>query len=396
MPLSNATDSTGPPRPSRFRRWAGRLLLLVSSVGFSLVLAEGIVRLVRPQQLILLRPDVWVPHAGLGWVQAPEVDTRINTGEREVRFLTDEYGHRIGSQPMSQVTHRVLALGDSFLAAIQVEYEQTFAALAEQRLSAELGASTRVVNTAVGGWGPSQYRLRTRQELERQSYDLVVAFLYLGNDVTGRDIEFFAPRENSIRHRFHWPRRATRQAIVDGLLYPANDALERRSHLYVLFKNQAWFLLVRWGLSARSFPSLLLPEQADSERWATTSRVCADLQREAEARGIPVLFVLLPGISEIDPEVAQSTARAFGVDPERLDLDQPSRRMSSELEKLGLKVLDMTPALRAARAAGRRDLYGSVDAHFAPAGHQVVADALVPLLLDVLRSTSEEAPESSS
>lgn len=384
-----------PPRRGKALRWAGRLALLGASLGLSLVLAEGVVRLLRPQQLIRLRPDVWVPHDGLGWIQAPEIDTRINTGEREVRLLTDGEGHRVGLDPQPPAAYRVLALGDSFLAAIQVEYEQTLTALAEERLTRELQAPVRVVNAAVGGWGPSHYRLKAREQLARCRYDLVVVFLYLGNDVTGKDIETFAPRKATIRHRFHWPRRATWASVVDDLLYPINDVLERRSHLFVLAKNRAWHVLARLGLTARSFPSVLLREEASSDRWWVTSGVCGKLAEEAGRQGVPVLFVLLPGVCEIDREVAESTARAFGADPLELDIDQPSRRMSSELGRRGLAVLDATPALRAAHAAGREDLYGTVDPHFGLAGHEVVAAVLTPRVLEALtaRAGIERDPD---
>lgn len=161
-------------------------------------------------------------------MQAPNLDTRINTGEREVRLLTDAAGHRIGPDPRPEATYRVLALGDSYQAALQVEHEQTFTALLERRL--------------------------TR-----------------------------------------------------------------------------------------------------------------------------------------DRQIAEITARAAGYEPQEIDPDQPSRRMTRELESLGLTVVDTTPALRAAHAAGRRDLFGRVDVHLDVGGHRAVADTVVPHLLAALDRRVEEA-----
>ena len=72
----------------------------------------------------------------------------------------------------------MLALGDSFLEALQVEYEDTMTAYIERGLFAQLGAEVQVVNTGVSGWDPNQYLMQAREELANDTYDLVVVFLY--------------------------------------------------------------------------------------------------------------------------------------------------------------------------------------------------------------------------
>ncbi len=375
---------TGDGQPALTLRWRGKLALLAASTALSLLLAEGLVRLLVPQQPILLRPDVWQPDDGLGWVQGPNLDTRINTGERQVRLLTDGQGHRIGPGPRPQAAYRILALGDSYQAALQVEYEQTFTALAEQRLSRDLDAPVEVVNAGVAGWGPNHYLLKARRELARRRYDQVVVFFYLGNDIEKRRIEHFGPKRSTLRHSFRWPRKASRKELVESLLYPINDTLETRSHAFLLLRKRLWFVLMRLQLSARRFPQVLLREEAAAERWSLSADVCRRVVDASEDHDVPVTFVLLPGICEVDLEIARITARAVGLEPRQIDPDQPSRRMSRELESRGLAVLDATPAMRAAHAAGRRDLYGQVDIHLDLGGHQVVADFVTPHLARAL------------
>ncbi len=362
------------------RLWAGNLALLVASCALSLLVAEVLVRALEPQQPILLRSDIWLPHDGLGVVQAPDLDTRVNTGEREVRLLTDGDGHRIGTGPRPVPAVRILALGDSYLAALQVDYELTMTALTERRLSRSLGAEVEIVNAGVGGWGPSHYLLKARRELARRRFDRVVVFLYPGNDVQAKRVDHF-PARQAAGGAFRWPRRLSRPEIVYGLLYPFNNVLERRSHLFLLVKNRLWFLAMRLGLSARYLPPALLRANASSESWQVTGETCRMIADEARGHGVEVLFVLLPGICEVDREVAAITARAAGFETGEIDPDQPSRLMARELSRRGLPVLDTAPALRAAHAAGRMDLYGRVDIHFGAGGHHVVADLLTPLLL---------------
>lgn len=380
-------DEGAAVRPARrLRRWAGNLTLLMVSGSLALLGAEGAVRFFLPQQPILLRPDIWQPHDGLGWTQAPHLDTRLNTGEREVRLLTDDYGHRIGSASPPDPTFRILALGDSYQAALQVEVEDTFTALIEHGLTRQLDEPVEVVNAAVGGWGPSHYLIKARHELARRPYDAVVVFFYLGNDVEPKRIERFGPRQSTVRHAFRWPQSLARRELIASLLYPINDVLETRSHLFQLFKKRLWFVLMRLNLSARHFPSALLRAEGDSDRWQITADVCRSIAEEAETESIPILFVLLPGICEVDPDIAALTARAVGHSVDAIDPDQPSRRMAEELTERGLEVLDTTPLLRAAHNAGETDLYGEVDIHFSHRAHELVAESVTRHFVERLAS----------
>ena len=101
-----------------------RAFLMAASCGIALLLAELIVRLFLPQSLILPRPDVWYPVAGLGWNRAANLDTKVNFGGAgQVRLITDGEGNRIGANGKVQDPElRILALGDSFVEALQVEY----------------------------------------------------------------------------------------------------------------------------------------------------------------------------------------------------------------------------------------------------------------------------------
>jgi lysophospholipase L1-like esterase len=68
-----------------------------------------------------------------------------------------------------------------------------------------------------------------------------------------------------------------------------------------------------------------------------------------------------------------------------VDPGQPARLLAEGLRARGLDVFDASPALEAAVRAGEPDLYGRVDRHLGPAGHRVLARALVPVLAARLR-----------
>lgn len=380
---SSAAGSEGDPR----RRTGGRLrtlvalgLLVMASLGVGALLGEVLVRTFAPQQLTILRPDVWQPVDTLGWTHRPEIDTRINTGEREVRVRTDGMGFRIGSAGRVEGERTVLLLGDSFMAALQVEHEQSLAGLMESGLRERLGVPVAVRNTAVGAWDPPHYLLRMQSLAGREPADLVLVAVYVGNDVVDYAPTHFAPREPVSRYSFHVPRSLHLSELVEAVARPLDGWLRRHSHLHVLLRNQLRFLRMRLGLSGAYFPPGLTVAEADDPRWEVTADLLARVRDEAATQGIPTLMVLLPSDFQVDTTLLAAHARAFGVPLDSVDIGQPQRLLTRELQERGVEVIDALPALREALAAGRYG-YGRIDTHFSPEGHQVVYELLEPHLV---------------
>src|SRR6266487_1448811 len=166
------------PLAARLRGALVNSVMLCTSLGLAYLVGEVSVRILAPQQLIVKRPDV---------------TTTINTGERTVHVFTDGDGFRVGRAGRVESKRRVLLLGDSFMEALQVEYEQSLAGLLEARLGTRLGETVAVRNSGVGGWDPPQYLMEARRELARERFDVVLVSVYLGNDVVTRRVERYAP-----------------------------------------------------------------------------------------------------------------------------------------------------------------------------------------------------------
>jgi hypothetical protein len=377
QPSGPPADAASSPAP---RRRAGAIVatlaLLTASITLSLFLAEGVVRLVAPQPLILIRPDIWMPADGLGWKNRPNVDTHLNTGERDVRWRTDAQGFRIGAAPAGTADVNLLAIGDSFLAAEQVEDEETMVRLLQDRLSSRSGRRVRIWNTGVSGWDPNQYRLEMQRVLDASPPDGVLVFVYLGNDIIERVAAAYPPRQPDERHHLRWPRSFALSEWVEAFGYPVNDFLEVRSHLFIFARTRLKYLLMRLSMTPYTFPDTLLTRNVSTPAWGTTAGILEDLGDAAAARRIPVLFVLIPSQDEADPAEARRTAAGVGVPRNAYDLDQPHVRLGGEMERRGLTVFDATAALRAAIARATPDVYGRADNHLGKAGHRVMAAAL--------------------
>jgi hypothetical protein len=342
-----------------------------------------VVRVAAPQQLIRYRPDVYASSDYYGHRQASNVDTRVNTGVRSVRLMTDAEGFRVGRAGRIDGEPRVLLLGDSYLQALQVEYEQSYAGLLEAGLARQLGRPVAVRNTGVSGWDVNHYHNLARERFARERYAAVVVTVTLENDLVERRVERHRAEGRSLTHPPRLPRHLTRAEIVEGVLYPINDWLEGRSHLFILARRALGTVRMRMRLSPLVMPNAYYRSYASKPAWDTTAAVLVDLARMSERRGVPTLFVLMPSSYQVDEEVFRSYVRGYGLDPRSLDVDQPNRILGHALREAGVNVIDALPALRAAQHRGAR-LYESVDPHLSAQGHQLVYRLVQPEVLRML------------
>ena len=353
--------------------------LLGFSLGIALCFAEAGVRLLRPQQLIVVRPDIWQPLDGIGWAKVPGVDTEINTGEGPVRLHTDRYGFRVGSAGRQEAAIDVLLVGDSFMEALQVEYEQSLAGLLEHELAKRLDGSVAVWNTSVSGWGPSHYLIQTRRMLAERDFDLVLVSLYLGNDAEPERLDHVPPRPFVKTHELRIPRSLRWKEIVDAIGRPINDHLERRSQLFQLLKVQLRSLLIRAGLSPRYFPVELVDSPHMRAAWDGTADTLRQLIDTAEARGTPVRTIVLPSHYQIDEQALEGYLFGFDARRSEVDVDRPNRELAAAAREHGVPLMDVTPQLRHAQSEGER-MHGRVDTHLSARGHEIVAAEIAPEL----------------
>jgi hypothetical protein len=381
-----------PPRRPRLKALLTNLALIGASTLIALLVAEVAIRIVAPQQLILIRPDVWEAADTVGWLHRPNVATQLNTGERTIDFYTDAEGFRVGGDGRVQAEHEVLVLGDSFMEALQVDYEQSGPGLLQDRLSAALNEPVAVRDAGIGGWDPDQYLLRARTLVPAADYDAVLVAVYLGNDVLPRARDYIPPRAPVRRYHLRLPRSLSWSEFVDSFLRPLNDFLEVRSHLFLFFKNRLQEVRMRTGLAVLDFPESFLSETADSGQWDVTAGLLQAIDTLARSYDVPTLFVLIPTPFQIDPVDLARYVEGYGIDPDDIDLDQPNRIMREELDARGLEVIDLLPVFRQAHQEGTR-LYGAVDQHFTPAGNRLFADEVTPELVALLKGNHE--PDSS-
>lgn len=380
--LSESLEGRAPPPRWRLKSVVTNASLLIASFALAGLLGEIGVRIAAPQQLIMIRPDFWAPLDTVGWGHLPNVNITMNSGERTVSVYTDAEGFRVGAAEIAPEGQRVLILGDSFMEAIQVDYEESAAGLLQSILPTLTGAPVVVRNAGVGGWDPDQYLLRARSLLAKSHFDLVITALYIGNDILSTPRAYLPPREPADRKRFSLPGYGG-TSFTDAVLRPLNDLLEERSHLYLFFRTRLQTVRMMMGLAPVDFPPYFLKSVDNNDRFAVTADLATQIEAVASSDGADALFVFVPAPYQVDTDDLMRYVTGFGLDLSDIDLELPNRRLGEALEARGLHVVDLLTAFRAAHESGQR-LYGAVDQHFSPEGHQLFVDLVAPVAAEML------------
>jgi alginate O-acetyltransferase complex protein AlgJ len=140
----------------------------------------------------------------------------------------------------------------------------------------------------------------------------------------------------------------------------------------VLVGRKGW-LFLKQDLGWASFRSELPPEEAELRKWR---KALAGAQAFLGARGIPLVYVIVPSKESIYPELLPPGAvRARGTT--RLD------EMLPVLESAHVDYIDLRPELRNAKPAAQ--IYAKIDSHWNGAGARVGASRILSHVAEVLQ-----------
>ena len=282
-------------------------------------------------------------------------------------------------------TSRVLVLGDSYVAALEVRQRETFHKLLEERLNAEdpLGSgSYEVIALGQGNRAQKQQLAWLREYGPGYRPDLVLLVFFCGNDIMensdslferarryGRFMLQVAARKVALYNRLF----IVRSSRLNGLLaYRA--AVLYSTHLY-LFDRQ----VTRQQLDSPDIEVYQAPPSPEwQDAWKTTSGLLAQIRQEAESQGAAFALSVISGpqsMSEVNQRRLEQTMSGS-------DLLQPERWVLDWGAENRVPTLSLGSALR---AVGVKKVFWRHDAHLTPSGHRVVAEALYPFLLRELR-----------
>ncbi|MFN0008414.1 MAG: alginate O-acetyltransferase AlgX-related protein [Planctomycetota bacterium] len=271
----------------------------------------------------------------------------------------DENGFR---NPPGRTRADVVLLGDSFLEAGLVPWEETAGAILER----ELGLL--VSNLGCSGYGPQQQKIALARYGLPQKPRVVVWFFFEGNDLL--DVSRYeAARRTGLRKSSFLARSLTanlaRRIELLADRPRGEDADTARQRMGTMGSTRIYFAYAGAPLSERDRASLVQAK--------TTIRSAADMSRPAGARFllafIPTKFRVHEGLAEFAADSVCSTWRSN-------ELPELLARFAGEA---GIEWIDLTPPLRASAERGELPYFPD-DGHWSPRGHAVVAAALAERL----------------
>ena len=326
-------------------------MLLLAGVLVSLLLVELGLRLAG-----ISYPRLYLQDALVGSTFRPGISfQQHDEGNAFVEINSLGYRDVEWSQVKSSDTVRIAVLGDSFVAAIQVDRQYMFTTLLEERLSA-CGAfgslNVEVMNFGVSGYGTAQEYLTLKGRVWPYAPDFVIVAFLTGNDILDNSaalkrrpgVPYFIYREGRLvldtssrksKTAFRAIPRAIARKLIDH--FRVAQVVNRAYQTY--FSRKA--------SSAHRAPSdaidplepglhyFVYVPSADPnwhEAWDITEELLRKIRDEIIAHDAKMLVVTLTNSIQVD-------------------LDTERKRAS--LERLGTKDFSY-PDLRIA-AAGRRD-----------------------------------------
>jgi hypothetical protein len=378
------------------------VLVMAVGVGFGALAFEAAIRATVPVSDFFWEFD---RHIGLKLI--PNKRGRaIKRGIYDAPVEVNSHGFRDREHTYDKPagTRRVVLLGDSFIEALQVPFEQSVTPKLEQAVARQAGP-VEVINLGVSGSGTARQYLTLREYGLRYKPDLVLLF-FVGNDVSDNSQRLhgkpFVPypvpgpdghlaRDDAGRPRF------TPFADQPSRLGPVADLLRAHSKSYRVVREAIDTapslngFLYRLGLVSTPPEQVNRPSPTNfgfheiyrrppapvwAEAWTLTEDLLAATRDLAESSGARFGVVLVPSSWEVYPEHWEAILREVpAMRDVPLDLEQPSRRLNAFLTAHGIPHLSLLPDFRA-RAADQPPLYIAGDAHWTAAGHRLAAESL--------------------
>lgn len=367
------------------------ILILIGSSG-GLIIAEIALRLILPTHKTNYARAIVLEDPTTGQtVHKKNMDELIYSGEaeREVRIKTNAEGYVGKDYPVEKPPgkKRIAILGDSYVAALQVDVEQNFSSQLEGKLK-----DTEVLNFGVGGQGTVEELLRYEAYVKKYQPDLVVLVFY-PNDFENN--QYYVPIKEKITaegpilvEAANANNKAGRRDIKIWLMdhsYLVRFLDARVKQNAVLFKIAIATGLQHQGILGAPengiHPSFFIFEQQPkpevTEVFEFTTSVLEVFSVRAKENSSEFLVVYFPQADQVDENLWTSKNESLPQLREyEWDLDGPNTYLKSKLDIMNIPFLDFTPIFREHYKSTSTWIYNGGGGHLNPNGHALVTEEL--------------------
>lgn len=353
--------------------WVGKVGLLFGGLCVGVLAAEGVARLIAPNQaadLLFNASDtspmnLYVIDKETRVTTAPNLSTSIQSLDYTVDIRTNALGLRGPAvSNISTDTPQWIALGDSFTMSVQVNEEDTFAG----QLSSLNGV--QVWNAGVDGYSTWQSLIRLKQIRAHLPIKRVLLTFFTGNDF--QDNERFLAMQRS-------PLPGEAGTPIPRPTIPASE-IWLMQHSYIYAHYRIWnklqqlgspndFSKGNWQDELRLFTTTGQKRQQQLKN--QTKRALQALRDYTRQNNLDLMVAVAPPAFVIHPERLTATFDLVDLDPSTADVHAPQQMALSLLTELQIAHCDLTPALQTAS-----NPYFVFDGHWTTEGHTAVANAI--------------------
>ena len=410
---------------SKRREWMLRLGLLAASLLVGYLIIEGGLRLLFFQSLrwpgAHYQPLMIEPDPEVGWILQPsQVAYRESLDFRVVLEVNAE-GMRNQEVTLDKEpgVFRIAVLGDSYMEASHVDYDDAFPMALEAKLRAQ-GYPVEVLNFGVAAYGNLQAKLRLERDALEYDPDLILYGFYSENDLIENHealtLRLWGPDDWRTFARPYAeldadgelvvipPNYEQARAVFEEYLTMTRPFIMRLPFLDTSVTRQT-VRQVRRSLAQRVSkpghdPNISLgcyleayhpPLRRDQDMteaqyaqyWAEAralkETILAEMQGIAQTHDLPMAVFTVPSKAQVEPAYQERIHELY---PE-LDFDwrMTERALLALADREGFHVLDLVPIFQDEHArTGEMLHYSREDVHWNPTGHRFAAEEVLAWL----------------
>lgn len=392
------------------KKFLVNLLLFFLSLIVGFIIIEIGFRLILPARN--LQPNKGLARADeRGYtILQPNFDgqmTAKETGE-QVHIKTNAEGFTGNDYNLEKPagTIRIALLGDSFLEAMQIDWEKTFAHLLEKKLNENSTTTFEVMNFGIGGQGTTEELSRYHYYVKKYQPDYVTLFFF-PNDFENN--QYYLNDRKKFIEGGGWESIKQSEANFKqdrtDLKYKILKTFRSVQYLDKLVRQNANLEKIAVEIGLHDVGIMGAPEDGihpgflifqnplpESHKFVYdfTTELIKFFVEQVEKNGSNFLVIYLPQAEQVDEEMWQGVQKDTpGLANYQWDLDQPNHFIGQLASNTQLIFLDLTPAFRQFYQENENkhlyDFRGRYyDGHFNENGHRFVADLLVKYFIELL------------
>jgi hypothetical protein len=328
-----------------------------------------------------------------GWVKTPQFTVQLDFNPMGLRDPRQSYAKPPG-------TFRVLALGDSYVEAAQVQANDMMTARLEKMLTAATGRPVEVINGGVFGYGTAQEYLLLDEEGVKYQPDLVVLFFCHCNDIPNNNyrLELInGDLKRALKPYFDLDKDGGELRLIPPPPpSPRTSLRERLRDASLLYNVIETGVVYKLELANPQEPFNGLDGLVDPTRgkydakpsgewdraWRITDATIEKMRDRAASIGAPLAIVGIPEYRMFDKEYWQKDDNKRLVESKKGGPEAPIELLDEITRRLGVPHLDLYRVFQPkVEADGMFRYHVESDYHWTVEGNQVAAEAVEAFLL---------------